>query len=104
MAEGPALVATTSSGQPLRVELEGRRYRVAADPVRWYERRSWWEEVARAPRGLCPHLVDREIWRVQVAPERPGGARRRRPPAEAELITMELERHRNTGAWSLLSL
>ena len=106
-----AYVRTTTAGQPLRVEIDGARYRVAADPVQWFERRAWWEEVARAPKGRCPHLVDRELWQVQVAPD-PGPGRRpragRRPGAAASpgrsLRTIALERDRNTGTWTLLDM
>lgn len=98
-----ARVSTTTAGQPLRLEMDGRRYRVAADPVQWFERRSWWEEVDRAPKGACPHLVDREMWQVQVAVETPTGARGRRAPVrDQDLRTLELERDGRTGAWSLV--
>lgn len=96
-------VRTTAAGGPLRVEVGGRTYRVAADPWRWYERRPWWEWTPRAPQGACPHLVDREVWQLQVAPERPAAARRRQGPVpEAELRTLRLERDQDTGTWTVL--
>ena len=101
---GQARVSTTTSGQPLRLEVAGRRYRVAADPVQWFERRPWWGEVARAPRGRCPHLVDREMWQLQVVPERPPAARRRAAVRAEQLRTLELERDRETGTWRLVNL
>lgn len=97
---GEPRVVTTTSGQPLRLDLGGRRYRVAADPVQWFERRNWWEEVDRAPKGQCPHLVDREMWQVQVTPESTG---RRRPLRDEDYLTLELERNRDTGAWILVA-
>ena len=96
-------VMTTTAGQPLRVEIDGHRYRVAADPIRWYERRAWWEEVQRAPKDRCPYLVDREVWQVQVTVDRPSGSRRRGGPVpDAELKTLCLERDRGTGGWNLV--
>ncbi len=96
-------VMTTTSGQPARVVVDGHRYRVAADPIRWYERRAWWVEVDRAPKDHCPHLVDREMWQVQVVVERPGEARRRRRAVpEDEFRTFQLERDRTTGSWRMM--
>lgn len=63
--EVPVVVDTTSAGLPLRVHWAGRTHRVVADPVRWYERRSWW---LRPGAG-----VEVEVWRVEVAV--PRGAR-----------------------------
>lgn len=95
-------VMTTTSGQPVRVMIDGHRYRVAADPVRWYERRAWWTEVDRAPKNLCPHLVDQEVWQVQVVVDRPGEVwRRRGPVSDGELRTFQLERDRATGGWNV---
>ncbi|MFI8598143.1 hypothetical protein ACIGDM_12625 [Rothia koreensis] len=96
-------VMTTTAGQPLRVEVDGHHYRVAADPVRWYERRAWWTEVDRAPKDQCPYLVDREVWQVQVTVDLPAGARRRRGAVrDRELRTLHLERDRATGGWDVV--
>lgn len=86
-------VQCTAAGTPLRLEWKGRVYVVAADPVRWYERRKWWAEEARAVRGQGAGLVDQEIWRVQVRLEK---ARR------APLVTVDLARRADSGRWQLI--
>ena len=59
-------VVCSPGGQPLRLFWKGHTYKVAADPVRWYERRNWWDEEPRAERGHGAGLVDSEIWRIQA--------------------------------------
>ncbi|MFC4372249.1 DUF6504 family protein [Citricoccus nitrophenolicus] len=86
-------VQCTAAGTPLRLEWKGRVYVVAADPVRWYERRKWWAEEARAVRGQGAGLVDQEIWRVQVRLEK---ARR------APLVTVDLAHRADSGRWQLI--
>jgi hypothetical protein len=66
---------------------------VAAEPVRWYERRKWWVEERRAERGRGAGLIDHEIWRLQV---RLAAARR------APLLTRDLAHHRHSGRWRLV--
>ncbi|WP_426004879.1 hypothetical protein ACPFL9_20455 [Paenarthrobacter sp. NyZ202] len=36
------LVQTSASGVPVSFEYNGRTWRVAAEPVRWFERIDWW--------------------------------------------------------------
>lgn len=43
-------VECTTAGMPLHLEWNGRSYVVAAEPVRWYERRRWWAEEHRVQR------------------------------------------------------
>ena len=52
---------------------------VGAEPVRWFERVSWWEAERRMPLGLS--RVDVEVWRVQTRLGRNAGS---------ALTTMEL--------------
>ena len=47
-------VAVTTSGMPLRLIWQGQEYTVAAEPVRWYERRRWWENPARGAGAPAP--------------------------------------------------
>lgn len=60
-------VACTPAGVPLRVRWKGHEYRLVAEPHRWFERRKWWDEGMRVPRGTGAGVVDYEIWRLQIA-------------------------------------
>lgn len=86
-------VSCTTAGEPLRLEWNGRDYVLAAEPVRWYERRNWWVEERRAERGRGAGLIDHEIWRLQV---RLAAARR------APLLTLDIAHHRDSGRWRLV--
>jgi hypothetical protein len=66
---------------------------VAAEPVRWYERRQWWMEEHSAERGRGPGLVDHEVWRLQVRLERAGNA---------PLLSLDITHHQDSGRWQLL--
>lgn len=81
---------TPPAGVPLRFEHEGKVWRVAADPVRWYERTNWWEDGKRHPRDDAP-AIDLEVWRVQVKPGKRGG----------ELVTVDLIRAQDRTTWFL---
>lgn len=86
-------VAPDGHGVPRYLEWAGRRYVVAAEPVRWYERRKWWVEERRAERGRGAGLIDHEIWRLQVRL-----ARARNAP----LLTLDVAHHRDSGRWRLV--
>lgn len=89
-------VACSPSGQPESLTWAGRDYLVCAEPVRWYERRQWWAEDARAPLGSGPGVVDHEIWRIQVLPAAGNNA--------SEPLTLDLTRHVGSGRWRLLRI
>lgn len=61
----PVDVRFTATGTPLAVRHEGRLWAVAADPVHWFTRDSWWETRDSVPVGIG-NVVDIEHWRVQV--------------------------------------
>jgi hypothetical protein len=84
-------VRTTAAGIPTAVIRKGRAWAVGAEPVRWYERRPWWEQSARMPIG-GPSRIDVEVWQVQV--------RQRRADSEP-LVTLELVHDRDSGAWHI---
>lgn len=84
-------VRFTAAGIPLAVRYDGHIWAVAADPVRWYERESWWETQTRVPAGAA--VVDVTIWQVQV--QLHGGA---------PLRTMELRQRPMTDHWILASI
>jgi len=94
-------VACAPDGQPVSLTWSGCSYAVCAEPVRWYERRQWWDEVSRAPLGSGQGVVDHEIWRVQVLPV---DGRERTGREQDEPLTLDLTRHIGSGRWRLLRI
>lgn len=86
-------VECSTAGLPLRLRWQGREYRIAADPVRWFERRKWWAEEIRAERGRGPGLVDHEIWRLQA-----------RLAGRGPLLTFDVSRDVENGRWRLIRI
>ncbi|WP_432246111.1 hypothetical protein ACRB8A_19710 (plasmid) [Arthrobacter sp. G.S.26] len=84
-------VRFTLDGTPLAVRYDGHIWAVAADPVRWFERESWWETQNRAPVGAA--VVDTTIWQVQV-----------RINSASPLRTMQLRQPAMTDHWILTSI
>lgn len=84
------LVQTTPEGIPTAVHCNGRVWTVGAEPLRWYERTSWWNHVQRMPKGQG--RVDVQVWRVQA---------RLGHNLRSELVTMDLERDQPGGRWRL---
>ncbi|MCH6469960.1 hypothetical protein [Sinomonas terrae] len=82
------LVRTAADGAPRSFTRGSLNWRVAAEPVRWYERVRWWEAQRPLPRGLG--RVDVEVWQVQATPGQRGGG----------LTTFQLVRDATDG-WSL---
>ena len=85
-------VRFTTAGFPLAVRHDGRVWAVAADPVHWYSRCSWWERGGSAARGTGD-LVNVEYWQVQV-----------RLSASASLRTFTLRREPGSNQWLLESI
>ena len=83
-------VKTDPSGMPLSVHRSGRTWVVGAEPLRWYERTTWWRDAQRMPKGQG--RMDVQVWRVQA---RLGRNER------SELVTMDLERAGDGGPWRL---
>lgn len=65
---------------------------VAAEPVHWFTRDSWWDTRRTAPVGVG-NLVDVEYWRVQV-----------RLSSNAALRTFTLRRCPLANGWLLQSI
>ncbi|MFJ2662664.1 hypothetical protein [Arthrobacter koreensis] len=88
-----AAVRLTAEGTPLSFVYQGRTWKVAADPVRWFERTRWWEESPRMPKdqGL---LIDVEVWQLQARLGR---------SSKSDLVTFVIVRNRNTGEWAVRS-
>lgn len=84
-------VRFTLAGEPLAIRYNGNVWAVAGDPVRWFERESWWVTHLRAPVGSA--VVDVEVWRVQV-----------RINTASPLRTMEIRRRPTTEQWILASI
>lgn len=60
-------VTRAANGMPLRVKWQGKDYRLVAEPHRWFERRKWWDENLRIPRGIGAGMADYEMWRLQLS-------------------------------------
>ena len=86
-------VDCTPAGVPIRLRWQGREYKLAAEPVRWFERRKWWTEEVRAERGRGPGLVDYEVWQLQV-----------KLAGVGPLRTFEVSRQVETGRWRIIRM
>ncbi|HKU12688.1 MAG TPA: hypothetical protein VJQ61_15845 [Sinomonas sp.] len=83
------LVRIAPNGAPYSFRRGDRSWRVAAEPVHWFERVRWWNGALRLSRGAS--RVDVEVWQVQAAAGLRGGG----------LRTFELVRDQLGGGWSL---
>lgn len=81
-------VQTNTDGVPLTVHRNGREWIVGAEPLRWYERRQWWKQAQRMPKGHG--RVDVQVWRIQARLGR---------NMRSDLVTMELECDATEGRW-----
>lgn len=84
-------VTVTAEGVPVAFELNGRTWVVGAEPVRWFERRKWWETDARMGRPGEALRIDVEVWQLQA---------RLGPNPASELLTFEVV-HDETGKWQV---
>lgn len=83
-------IRTTAQGEPAAVVRGGREWKIAVEPVRWFERVAWWEVSKRMPRGTG--RVDVEVLQVQV---------RLGNNARSALATWQLVRDGSGGGWCL---
>jgi hypothetical protein len=83
----------TAAGAPLAVRYDGRVWAVAAEPLLWFTRDSWWETQRTVPVGVG-NVVDIEHWRVQV----------RLGASTSALRTFELRRNPLSTQWLLDSI
>lgn len=86
-------VRTTAAGVPTAVIRKGRAWAVEVEPVRWYERRPWWDQTDRMPVGGTAR-IDVEVWQIQARPGRAAGS---------PLVTLELVHDREADTWSIRS-
>jgi hypothetical protein len=91
--DAPVDVRFTATGIPLAVRHDGRVWVVAAEPVHWFSRGSWWETQRTVPAGIG-NVVDIERWRIQV----------RLGVSTSALRTFELRRDPLTEQWLLESI
>jgi hypothetical protein len=89
----PVDIRFTAAGAPLAIRHDGRVWAVAAEPVHWFARDSWWETQRTAPVGVG-NVVDVEHWRVQV----------RLGSSTSALRTFELRRDPLSKQWLLESI
>ncbi|MEI6590970.1 MAG: hypothetical protein WCO24_03095 [Actinomycetes bacterium] len=61
------VVATNTSGEPIGFQWRNRGFLVNCKPVRWFARREWWVEAARAQRGIGAGVLEVEMWRLTAA-------------------------------------
>jgi hypothetical protein len=81
-------IPAVEQGAQAVVVRAGREWRMVVEPVRWFERVSWWEKSRRMPRGQG--RVDVEVWQVQVCLGN--------NPASG-IVTWELVRDGSGGGW-----
>lgn len=86
----PVDVRFTTAGTPLAVRYDGQIWAVAAEPLHWFTRDSWWETRRSVPVGVG-NVVDIEHWRVQVC----------LGSSASELRTFELRRDPLSHQWLL---
>jgi hypothetical protein len=89
----PVDVRFTAAGAPLAIRYDGRVWAVAAEPVHWFTRDSWWDTRNTAAVG-SGDLVSIEHWRVQV----------RLGTSASALRTFELRRDPLSEQWLLESI
>ncbi len=57
-------VSVNQNGEPIGFKWQDRFYLVMARPTRWFARREWWVEAARAQRGIGAGVLEIEMWRL----------------------------------------
>ncbi|WP_043795012.1 hypothetical protein [Pseudarthrobacter chlorophenolicus] len=83
------VITLNAEGVPVSFELDGRTWVVGAEPVRWFERRSWWETDLRMGRQGEARRIDVAVWQLQARPER---------NPSSDLVTFEVV-HDEVGKW-----
>jgi hypothetical protein len=60
-------VITNHDGEPVSFDWGGSHWLVMSVPVRWYARKTWWQNAAGAPRGVGGEFIETEMWRFRAA-------------------------------------
>lgn len=61
-------VTTSDGGSPIYFALGGQIWLIGAEPVRWFERVSWWETKTRMSNRDGNSRIDVEVWQLQAYP------------------------------------
>lgn len=85
-------VATNPAGEPVAFNWRSGSYRVISRPMRWFSRRDWWVEAARAQRGIGAGVLEVEMWRLSASKDSCS-------PAQFELIHTQSD-----DAWQLVRI
>jgi hypothetical protein len=56
-------VSVSQTGEPIGFRWRDQSYQVTSKPVRWFSRKEWWVESARAQRGIGAGVLEIEMWR-----------------------------------------
>jgi hypothetical protein len=72
-------VSVNSSGEPIGFQWRNNSYLVLSKPIRWFARKQWWIEAARAQRGIGSGVLEVEMWRLSAS-------KPQETPAQFELI------------------
>jgi hypothetical protein len=59
-------VLTNHDGEPISFDWGGSHWLVMSVPVRWYARKTWWQNAEGAPRGSGAALIETEMWRFRA--------------------------------------
>jgi hypothetical protein len=86
----PVVVQLNSAGEPASFSWRNGNYRVISKPERWFARRNWWDESARAQRGIGAGVLEVEMWRLSACKQAAS-------PAQFELIHTQLD-----SSWQLV--
>lgn len=89
-----SIEVTSAAGAPISFVRNGSTWRIAPDPVRWFERLSWWETARRAPKGGNLR-IDVVVWQVQ--------ARIGRNP-RTPLVTFKLVLGQDRSGWTIRTM
>ena len=60
-------VSVNPKGEPIGFSWRNGAYLVLNKPVRWFARKEWWVESARAQRGIGAGVLETEMWRFSAS-------------------------------------
>lgn len=63
----PVAMVVNGDGEPIGFKWRNHNFLVASKPMRWFARRQWWKEAARANRGIGEGVVEVEMWRFMAS-------------------------------------
>lgn len=75
-------------GAPVSFIYMGNQYLTASRPVRWYARKSWWEDAGSIEKGIGAQLLETEMWRLWAI-------------SKDQRIFFELVHNQPAGGWEV---